>query len=167
MVEDRCPAMIDANIEKPDSIEGKDFCIAHCPYPRCYYDVIEKDRRRSHPKMKIENQSVISKDNLFTTRELDVIKAVSLGMTNQGIASFLKIDVKTIEHHLNTIYSKLKCHLGLIEKNQHLRVSLVLYYLSCYKNEPDLSLIRNMLNYHTNSADVLRKILKGYHEKVA
>ena len=45
---------------------------------------------------------------LLTERELEILNLLSLGYTNQGIAKTLCIDIKTVAHHLNNIYGKLK-----------------------------------------------------------
>jgi len=45
---------------------------------------------------------------LLTERELEILNLLSQGFTNQGIAKTLCIDIKTVAHHLNNVYSKLK-----------------------------------------------------------
>jgi DNA-binding NarL/FixJ family response regulator len=64
---------------------------------------------------------------LLTERELEILNLLSLGYTNLGIAKSLCIDVKTVAHHLNNIYSKLKEDERLDEK--HPRVSVARLYL--------------------------------------
>jgi NarL family two-component system response regulator LiaR len=49
----------------------------------------------------------------FTDREFKILKLLSQGFTNQGIAQDLCIDIKTVACHLNNIYSKLKNDRGL------------------------------------------------------
>ena len=44
----------------------------------------------------------------LTTRELEILSLLSQGYTNSAIAETLFIDIKTVEHHLNSMYSKLK-----------------------------------------------------------
>ena len=63
----------------------------------------------------------------LTARELEVLKLLSQGYTNLAIAQALFIDSKTVEHHLNNIYSKLKADPTFTEK--HLRVSAAKLYL--------------------------------------
>jgi DNA-binding NarL/FixJ family response regulator len=64
---------------------------------------------------------------LLTERELEILNLLSLGYTNQGIAKSLCIDIKTVAHHLNNIYSKLKEDENLDLK--HPRVSVARLYL--------------------------------------
>jgi DNA-binding NarL/FixJ family response regulator len=64
---------------------------------------------------------------LLTQRELEILNYLSQGYTNAGIAQALCIDVKTVAHHLNNIYSKLKEDDELDQK--HPRVSVARLYL--------------------------------------
>ncbi|MDD5338314.1 MAG: response regulator transcription factor [Dehalococcoidales bacterium] len=63
----------------------------------------------------------------LTARELEILSLLSQGYTNQAIAETLYIDIKTVEHHLNSMYSKLKADPGYNTK--HLRVSAARLYL--------------------------------------
>jgi DNA-binding NarL/FixJ family response regulator len=63
----------------------------------------------------------------LTTRELEILSLLSQGYTNSAIAGTLFIDIKTVEHHLNSMYSKLKADPDYITK--HLRVSAARLYL--------------------------------------
>jgi DNA-binding NarL/FixJ family response regulator len=63
----------------------------------------------------------------LTTRELEILSLLSQGYTNSGIAETLFIDIKTVEHHLNSMYSKLKTNPDYNTK--HLRVSAAKLYL--------------------------------------
>jgi DNA-binding NarL/FixJ family response regulator len=64
---------------------------------------------------------------LLTDRELEILNVLAQGHTNHGIAEELCIDVKTVAHHLNNIYSKLKDDNELNQK--HPRVSIARLYL--------------------------------------
>ena len=64
---------------------------------------------------------------LLTERELEILNVLAQGHTNHGIAQELCIDVKTVAHHLNNIYSKLKEDNELNQK--HPRVSIARLYL--------------------------------------
>jgi DNA-binding NarL/FixJ family response regulator len=64
---------------------------------------------------------------LLTERELEILNLLSQGYTNHGIAQALCIDVKTVAHHLNNIYGKLKEDSELNQK--HPRVSVARLYL--------------------------------------
>jgi DNA-binding NarL/FixJ family response regulator len=44
----------------------------------------------------------------LTPRERRIIDLISRGNTNSGIAKALFIDIRTVQHHINNIYSKLK-----------------------------------------------------------
>jgi DNA-binding NarL/FixJ family response regulator len=63
----------------------------------------------------------------LTTRELEILSLLSQGYTNSSIADTLFIDIKTVEHHLNSMYSKLKSDPDYNTK--HLRVSAARLYL--------------------------------------
>ena len=63
----------------------------------------------------------------FSLRELEILNLMANGYTNAAIAAALYIDVKTVEHHLNNMYSKLKIDHEFTDK--HLRVSVAKLYL--------------------------------------
>lgn len=63
----------------------------------------------------------------LTARELEVLSLLSRGYKNSAIAETLYIDIKTVEHHLNSMYSKLKVDPDFNDK--HLRVSAARLYL--------------------------------------
>jgi DNA-binding NarL/FixJ family response regulator len=63
----------------------------------------------------------------LTARELEILTLLSQGYTNSAIAATLFIDVKTVEHHLNSMYSKLKTDSDF--NGKHLRVSAASIYL--------------------------------------
>jgi len=63
----------------------------------------------------------------LTSRELEILGLLSQGYTNSAIAETLFIDIKTVEHHLNSMYSKLKTDPDYNSK--HLRVSAARLYL--------------------------------------
>jgi len=77
----------------------------------------------------------------LTTRELEILSLLSQGYTNSAIADTLFIDIKTVEHHLNSMYSKLKADPDYNTK--HLRVSAARLYLetmgSLYHKEYSLA----------------------------
>ena len=76
----------------------------------------------------------------LTTRELEILGLLSKGYTNLAIAQTLFIDIKTVEHHLNSLYSKLKTDPDF--NNKHLRVSAARLYL---KTMNDLCHRENLL----------------------
>ncbi len=63
----------------------------------------------------------------LTPRELEITQLLSQGHTNHAIADLLFIDIKTVEHHLNSIYSKMQSASDLHKK--HPRVSATRMYL--------------------------------------
>ncbi len=69
----------------------------------------------------------------LTARELEILSLLAQGYTNQSIASSLFIDIKTVEHHLNSMYSKLRANPDFNDK--HLRVSAARLYLKTMGNE--------------------------------
>ena len=76
----------------------------------------------------------------ITSRELEILSLLSQGYTNSAIAETLFIDIKTVEHHLNSMYSKLKADPDYNSK--HLRVSAARLYLetmgALYQKEESL-----------------------------
>ncbi len=56
----------------------------------------------------------------LTPKEVEVLNLLANAYTNDAIARALYIDVKTVEHHLNNIYGKLRAE-GNVD-NKHLRV---------------------------------------------
>ncbi len=63
----------------------------------------------------------------LTSREVEVLGLLSNGYTNASIAKMLYIDLKTVEHHINSMYSKIR---GLTDFNEkHPRVSAARLYL--------------------------------------
>ena len=65
--------------------------------------------------------------NQLTTREREILSLLARGYTNTGIAEDLYIDVKTVEHHINSMYSKLKATADF--NDRHPRVSAARLYL--------------------------------------
>ena len=71
----------------------------------------------------------------FSFRELEILNLLSNGYTNAAIASVLYIDIKTVEHHLNNMYGKLKIDHEFTDK--HLRVSVAKLYLEAIEDLGD------------------------------
>lgn len=63
----------------------------------------------------------------LTTRELEILSLLAKGGTNLAIAEALYIDVKTVEHHLNSLYGKLRAEGDL--NNKHMRVTAARLFL--------------------------------------
>ena len=63
----------------------------------------------------------------LTNKELEILGLLAKGYTNKAIANALYIDIKTVEHHLNSTYSKFKTDADFGSK--HLRVSAARLYL--------------------------------------
>jgi DNA-binding NarL/FixJ family response regulator len=72
-----------------------------------------------------KDKSVLSKG--LTTREMEILNLISRGFTNIAISDSLCIDVKTVRHHINNMYSKLKASSEF--DNRHPRVSATTIYL--------------------------------------
>jgi DNA-binding NarL/FixJ family response regulator len=82
------------------------------------------------PKLASLISSEKDKSNLskgLTTREMEVLNLISQGYTNIAISDNLCIDVKTVRHHINNMYSKLKASSEF--DNRHPRVSATNIYL--------------------------------------
>jgi DNA-binding NarL/FixJ family response regulator len=63
----------------------------------------------------------------FTRRELELLSLLASGYTNSAIAETLCIDIKTVQRHINNMYSKLRADINYSHK--HLRVSAARLYL--------------------------------------
>jgi len=63
----------------------------------------------------------------LTAREMEILNLIAKGYTNTAISEKCWIDVKTVRHHINNIYSKLQT----TDKfdNRHPRVSATNVYL--------------------------------------
>ena len=61
----------------------------------------------------------------LTHRELEVLSWMAKGYRNATIAEVLCVDPKTIERHINSIYSKL----NMVAENKHPRVNSIMLYL--------------------------------------
>ena len=68
----------------------------------------------------------------FTPRELDILNLLANGYKNLEIAATLHINIKTVEQHLNNLYSKLKTEYEFSDK--HLRVSVAKLYLDATRD---------------------------------
>ncbi|MCL0037309.1 response regulator transcription factor [Dehalococcoidia bacterium] len=62
----------------------------------------------------------------LTPRELEVLSWMAKELKNSTIADILCVDPKTIERHINSIYSKLN---GTWSEDKHPRVSAIMLYL--------------------------------------
>ena len=63
----------------------------------------------------------------FTPRELELLNSLSKGYTNSAIAKALFIDIRTVQRHINNMYSKIRASADF--NNKHLRVSAARLYL--------------------------------------
>ncbi|MFC1945062.1 response regulator transcription factor [Chloroflexota bacterium] len=70
-------------------------------------------------------------DSIFlgqlTSRELETLNLLAKGYRNSAIAEALYIDIKTVQHHVTNIYSKLKVAINFDKR--HDRVSVARLYL--------------------------------------
>ena len=56
-----------------------------------------------------ENQKNITiKESIFSEQELQIIKAISIGLSNKEIAAQMFISVNTVKYHTKKIYNKLQ-----------------------------------------------------------
>lgn len=69
----------------------------------------------------------------LTHRELEVLSWMAKGYRNATIAEILCVDPKTIERHINSIYSKL----NMATDSKHPRVSAIMLYLRATGQLPD------------------------------
>lgn len=60
--------------------------------------------------LKLENDYNDKRTNLFTPRELDIIKHIIKGKTNQQISDDLNISYHTVTTHRKHIFKKVNCH---------------------------------------------------------
>ena len=68
----------------------------------------------------------------MTNREREILDLLANGYTNAGIAKTLFLDIKTVEHHINSMYSKMKTIKDFAEK--HPRVEAARIYLKATEN---------------------------------
>ena len=71
-----------------------------------------------------------SEDPIFkeiTSREMEILSLIAQGYTNTVIAETLFIDIRTVENHVNNLYSKLKNEPRF--RDRHPRVSAAKLYL--------------------------------------
>lgn len=61
----------------------------------------------------------------ITHRELEVLSLLARGYTNSAIAEELFIDIKTVRHHVNNIYNKLKVDAGFNHKHPRVRATRI------------------------------------------
>ena len=60
----------------------------------------------------------------LTAREMEVLCWMAQGYRNSAIAGFMHLEPKSVERHINSIYSKLSAH----AEGRHMRVYTVLLY---------------------------------------
>ena len=65
--------------------------------------------------------------NQLTARELEILSLLAEGYTNSAIAEGLYIDIRTVQHHINNMYSKFKVDASF--NSRHPRVSAARLYL--------------------------------------
>jgi len=63
----------------------------------------------------------------LTARELEILNLMAEGYTNSAIAEALYIDIRTVQHHINNVYSKFKA--DAVFNSKHPRVSAARLYL--------------------------------------
>jgi DNA-binding NarL/FixJ family response regulator len=73
----------------------------------------------------------------MTAREREIMHLMADGYTNAAIAKALIIDLKTVEHHINNMYSKLKSMMDFDQK--HPRVQATRIYLEATGDLPQTS----------------------------
>jgi len=81
----------------------------------------------------------------FTEREREIIKLVAEGLTNEAMATRLFIDIKTVEHHLNSIYSIIKATQDM--RGKHLRVTLARMILVPQYNPKVIEKLRELKTF--------------------
>jgi DNA-binding NarL/FixJ family response regulator len=74
----------------------------------------------------VENNIQNSVLKALTARELEIINWMAKGYKNAAIAEVLSLEVKTVENHINNIFSKLSEY---IPNARHARVAAVISYL--------------------------------------
>jgi DNA-binding NarL/FixJ family response regulator len=83
----------------------------------------------------------------LTAREMEILNLLAQGFTNAAIAQALYIDIKTVEHHLNSMYGKLKVDSDFSSK--HLRVSAAKLYLETMGNYTGMVLASQVMKKHS------------------
>ncbi len=87
----------------------------------------EKEKRTIEtPFDHLSENDKIKLVNSFTIRELEILELMAAGWANQEVANRLFIDIKTIEHHNNAVFSKVKSRLLIKDSARvNLRVTTV------------------------------------------
>lgn len=70
------------------------------------------------------SQSLLLKE--LTRREVEILSWIAKGYRNSTICGVLGLELKTVEHHINSIFSKLN---HMVPESKHTRVQSVLLYL--------------------------------------
>jgi len=151
-----CLAMLRAGISNPNSPEGRKFCTESCPYsPDCVV-VFGKNVKLQKSETKKELHPDLK--SAYTPRELEILELLSRGMTNAAITNELVINVKTVEHHLNSIYSKFKERHGG-GPDVHLRVSTVLDYVAS-KDMLSVECLHDLRRYHASAVYRIKNLIE-------
>lgn len=86
MVRVLCEAMLTAGITSPESNDGKQFCVEHCPYPCCIV---------------AESVHSFRANTRRATARKAMIKMLAHWMTVNEIASYMGISSRTVRRAIN------------------------------------------------------------------
>ena len=74
----------------------------------------------------------------LSQREVDILSYMAEGYDNNAIAGELSLSIKTVERHINNIYSKLGCH----DTSKNPRVHAIFSYQQATKMHPEPLMVR-------------------------
>lgn len=87
--------------DTPDNVDGE--CLDETEYYNCGF-------RGSCQYEGIRCKQITAEKGVITTRQLEVMKLVALGLLNKEIADRLSISENTVANHLANIFAKLNDH---------------------------------------------------------
>jgi DNA-binding NarL/FixJ family response regulator len=90
-----------------------DLAAAEARVARLAFDALDAHpdaERATRLLVEIGPDTAARPDLRFTAREVDVLRLVGRGRSNDEIASELFLSVRTVERHLSNVYSKIGAH---------------------------------------------------------
>jgi LuxR family maltose regulon positive regulatory protein len=71
---------------------------------------LKEDQHRGERRLQSSTLKLHPSNESLTDRELEILRLVSIGLSNEAIAGTLVISIETVKKHLKNIYSKLDVH---------------------------------------------------------
>jgi DNA-binding NarL/FixJ family response regulator len=103
----------------------------------------------------VENNLQSSVLKSLTQRELEILSWMAKGYRNASIAEVLSLEPKTVENHINNIFSKLSEY---IPNARHARVAAVISYL---KATGSMTMDMGMVDWDTDASEEDTSLVSG------